>query len=70
VPVGDAQSRLDARLAWKNSTDRWGVAAFVTNLLDDQYVTRVSYITASTLGTPFASVSEPRAWGFEAFVTF
>ncbi len=70
VPVGDAQSRLDARLAWKNSTDRWGVAAFVTNLLDDQYVTRFNNITASTLGTPFASVSEPRAWGLEAFVTF
>ena len=70
VPVGDTQSRLDARLAWKNATDRWGVAAFVTNLLDDQYVTRVHNITASTLGTPFASVSEPRAWGFEAFVSF
>jgi len=70
VPVGDAQSRLDARLAWKNSTDRWGLAAFVTNLLDDQYVTRVNNVTASTLGTPFASVSEPRAWGLEAFVTF
>lgn len=70
VPVGDAQSRLDARLAWKNATDRWGVAAFVINLLDDQYVTRVNDITASTLGTPFASVSEPRAWGFEAFVSF
>ena len=70
VPVGDAQSRLDARLAWKNATDRWGVAAFVTNLLDDQYVTRFDNITASTLGTPFASVSEPRAWGLEAFVTF
>jgi iron complex outermembrane receptor protein len=70
VPVGDAQSRLDARLAWKNATDRWGLAAFVTNLLDDQYVTRAHNITASTLGTPFASVSEPRAWGVEAFVSF
>jgi iron complex outermembrane receptor protein len=70
VPVGDARSRLDARLAWKNATDRWGLAAFVTNLLDDQYVTRVHNITASTLGTPFASVSEPRAWGLEAFVSF
>jgi iron complex outermembrane recepter protein len=70
VPVGDAQSRLDARLAWKNATDRWGLAAFVTNLLDDQYVTRFDNITASTLGTPFASVSKPRAWGFEAFVSF
>jgi iron complex outermembrane recepter protein len=70
VPVGDDQSRLDARLAWKNATDRWGLAAFVTNLLDDQYVTRFDNITASTLGTPFASVSKPRAWGFEAFVSF
>ena len=70
VPVGDTQSRLDARLAWKNATDRWGLAAFVTNLLDDQYVTRFDNITASTLGTPFASISEPRAWGLEAFVTF
>ena len=70
VPVGDAQTRLDVRLAWKNAVDRWGLAVFVTNLLDDQYVTRVDNITAGSLGTPFAAVSEPRAWGVEAFVTF
>ena len=70
VEVGGAQGRLDLRLAWKHRDDRWGAAAFVTNLLDDQYVTDVDTVTAATLGTPFAAVSEPRQWGFEVFASF
>lgn len=70
VEVGEAQGRLDLRLAWKHRDDRWGAAAFVTNLLDDQYVTDVDTITAATLGTPFASISAPRQWGLEVFASF
>ena len=50
--------------------ERFGVAAFVTNVLDDQYVTGVNNLTTGNFGTPFASVSEPRMWGIEASLSF
>jgi iron complex outermembrane receptor protein len=68
--VGDATNRTDVRLAWSSETDRWGVAAYVTNVFDDQYVTGVNNITANTFGTPFASISEPRMWGVDVRVGF
>jgi iron complex outermembrane receptor protein len=68
--VGDAQDRLDVRLAWSSADDRWGLAAFVTNVLDDQYVTGVNNLTTDTFGTPFAAISEPRQWGVEASIAF
>jgi len=46
------------------------VAAYVTNVLDDQYVTGVNNITTDTFGTPFTLISEPRMWGVEATVAF
>ena len=68
--VGEDQQRLDLRLAWSSDDDRYGLAAFVTNMLDDQYVTGVNNLTTDTFGTPFASISAPRMWGMEASVAF
>lgn len=68
--VGEATERLDMRLAWTSASDTFGLAAYVTNLLDDQYVTGINNITTDTFGTPFASISEPRWWGVEATVSF
>jgi len=68
--VGEDQQRLDLRLAWSSDDDRYGLAAFVTNVLDDQYVTGVNNLTTDTFGTPFASISAPRMWGVEASVAF
>ncbi len=63
--VGEAQNRVDVRLAWSSEDNRLGAAAFVTNVFDDQYVTGVNNLTKATFGTPFASISEPRQWGLE-----
>ena len=68
--VGEATQRLDLRLAWTSTNEKYGVAAYVTNVLDDQYVTGVNNITTDTFGTPFTLVSEPRMWGVEATVAF
>ena len=62
--------RLDLRLAWTSTSDKYGLAAYVTNVLDDQYVTGVNNITTDTFGTPFALISQPRMWGVEATVAF
>jgi iron complex outermembrane receptor protein len=68
--VGEATNSTDVRLAWSSLDDSWGVAAFVTNLFDNQYVTGVNNLTRDTFGTPFASISEPRMWGVELRKSF
>jgi iron complex outermembrane receptor protein len=68
--VNEATQRLDLRLGWNSPGDRYGLAAYVTNALDDQYVTGINNLTAGPFGTPFASISEPRMWGVEATVKF
>lgn len=68
--VGEATERLDMRLAWSSASDTFGLAAYVTNLLDDQYVSGINRLTADTFGTPFTSISEPRQWGVEATLSF
>ena len=68
--VREVQQRLDLRLAWSSDDQRWGAAVFVTNLLDDQYITGVNNLTTDTFGTPFASISEPRQWGVEFSAAF
>ena len=68
--VGEATNRTDLRLAWSSADDRWGVAAFVTNVFDEHYVTGVNNLTTNTFGTPFASISEPRMWGVEFRIAF
>jgi len=68
--VGEATQRLDLRLAWTSASDTLGLAAFVTNALDDRYVTGINNLTTDTFGTPFASISRPRQWGVEATVSF
>jgi iron complex outermembrane receptor protein len=68
--VGEDTERLDLRLGWTSANDTFGLAAYVTNVLDDQYVTGINNITTDTFGTPFASISEPRWWGVEATISF
>ncbi len=68
--VGEDTQRLDARLAWSSTSGTFGLAAYVTNLLDDQYVTGINNITTDTFGTPFAAISEPRMWGAEVTFSF
>ena len=68
--MGEAKNRTDLRLAWNDAGDRFGVAAFVTNVFDDRYVTGVNNLTTNTFGTPFASISEPRMWGLEFTTNF
>ena len=68
--VNEATQRLDLRLGWNSTDDKYGLAAYVTNALGDQYVTGINNLSNGVFGTPFASVSEPRMWGVEATVKF
>ena len=68
--IGNMPSYTVADIAAGFGKDDWRLELFVTNVFDDQYVTGVNNITANTFGTPFASISEPRAWGVDFRVGF
>lgn len=66
----EAQNRTDVRLYWRNANARYQVGVYVNNLFDNQYVTGVNNITATTLGTPFVGLTEPRMWGVDLTYTY
>ncbi|HEX6832220.1 MAG TPA: TonB-dependent receptor [Rudaea sp.] len=68
--LNEATNRTDVRIGWSSPTMPWTIALFGTNIFDNRYVTGVNNITATTLGTPFASISQPRMWGVEFGVRF
>ncbi|KRG70192.1 hypothetical protein ABB29_07295 [Pseudoxanthomonas dokdonensis] len=67
--TGEAQNRTDMRLQWTSVDGQWGVGVYANNLFDNQYI-GVNNLTTSVLGTPFASVSEPRQYGLELNYSF
>ncbi|MBA5636003.1 TonB-dependent receptor [Duganella sp. LX20W] len=63
--VGGARQHSDLRLGWEADSGNWGVALFVNNVFDKRYVNRIDNTSAGIMGTPFATVSEPRRIGVE-----
>jgi iron complex outermembrane recepter protein len=68
--IGDAQNQTDTRLSWRNAKNNFGVSLYATNLFDERWVTGVDNITASTLGTPYAFVNDPRRYGIDLRASF
>jgi iron complex outermembrane receptor protein len=68
--LGTARNRTDLRVGWSSPDVPWSVALYGNNLFDKRYVTGISNISATTLGTPFASISAPRFWGVEVAAHF
>lgn len=60
--VGEAWDELDIRLALSDAAERWEVALFGRNVLDDRHVTQV----APFAGFPVASVNMPAQFGLQA----
>ncbi len=69
-PLGVAQNQTDARVGWRSATGKLGLSIYALNLFDKRYVTGINNITASTFGTPIASVNAPRRYGFDVHVGF
>ncbi len=67
---GQAQNRTDVRLQWTAASGHWGLGLYGNNVFDEQYVNGVNNISASVLGTPFASLTEPREVGMELNLKF
>jgi len=68
--LGAATNRTDGRIGWSSPNTTWSVAMYANNIFNKQYVTGISNISATTLGTPFASISAPRFWGAEVAAHF
>lgn len=67
---GQAQNRTDVRVQWTSADGVWGLGLYGNNVFDEQYVMGVNNISASVLGTPFASISDPREVGLELNLRF
>ena len=66
--VGAAQNHTDGRIGWEADTHKWGVAFYARNIFNNRYVQSIGNTSASTLGTPYASITAPRIVGVEAHI--
>jgi iron complex outermembrane recepter protein len=67
VQTGVAQTRVDLRLGWQSPGGHYGIALLVNNATDKQYLVMApnAGLGAFTLGTPYATATEPRFIGVE-----
>ncbi|WP_199098135.1 TonB-dependent receptor [Dyella sp. ASV21] len=68
--LNKAQERTDMRLDWSAASGRWGMALYVSNLFNKQYVNGLGTVSQSVLGTPYAYITPPRMYGAEFRVKF
>ncbi len=65
----DAYTVANARISYDGGGGRWGVAAFVNNMFDEEY--RVYAFDSSLFAGVVAGVyAKPRTWGFSATYRF
>ncbi len=67
---GDDKKILNARIAWTSEDDKYLVALWGKNLLDNQYTGIPGGLTATTFGTAHTQVSAPLTWGIDARYNF
>ncbi len=67
---GDDKKTLNARIAWTSDDEKYMLALWGKNLLDNQYTGIPGGLAASDLGAAHTSVSAPLTWGIDARVNF
>jgi len=68
--VDAAQNRTDLRASWVSPDERFELGVYANNVFDNQYVRGVNNLTAATLGTAFASITDPIFWGSDLRINF
>ena len=63
--LGGSIERTDVRMGWDNADHKWGLALYVTNLLNNRYVTGIDNTSLTVLGTAGAQISAPRIIGLQ-----
>lgn len=59
---------LNAQLAWQTADENWTITAFVTNLADEEYITRGLHFADFGFTTVYPG--RPREWGLSASYRF
>ncbi|WP_299981653.1 TonB-dependent receptor [uncultured Pseudoteredinibacter sp.] len=62
---GDDRKFLNARIAWRSQDERYGLALWGQNLLDNRYTSIPGGLAASDLASPTVSLTEPRTYGID-----
>mgnify|MGYP003585083859 FL=1 len=70
LDLGEAQELANLRLGWTSVDNRFGMALYGENLLDNQYVSGMGTYGKTVLGTVGARLTTPRIWGVEFSVAF
>lgn len=65
INYGGPQQRTDARIAWDSVDHKWGIGLYVTNLLNNRYITGIDTVSSTVLGTASATISAPRIVGVQ-----
>ncbi len=63
--IDGSTQRTDGRIGWDAGDHKFGLALYVTNLLNNRYVTGIDNTALTVLGTPAAQISAPRIIGVQ-----
>jgi iron complex outermembrane receptor protein len=69
IMFGNATQHTDGRIGWDAGSHKWGIALYVTNMLNKRYITGIDTTSSSVLGTPAAQISAPRMIGLQMHVS-
>jgi len=64
--VGSGWSEVDLRLALAGNRDKWEVALFGQNVLNNRHISQIVPFT----GFPFATLNTPVTWGVSGSFKF
>ncbi|MGN6269657.1 MAG: TonB-dependent receptor [Sphingomonas sp.] len=61
---------INAKIGWRAPGDRWSIAAYAENLLNEKYLRTLNTISADIFETPYVRIDRPRFYGIELGLRF
>ncbi|MBC6982593.1 TonB-dependent receptor [Caulobacter sp. 17J80-11] len=68
--LDDSRNLVNARIGWNSPDGRYTASVWAENLLDERTVASLNTISATSLGTPYVRLDQPRFWGVQLGVHF
>ncbi|MCP9223563.1 TonB-dependent receptor [Erythrobacter sp. LQ02-29] len=68
--LDEPRNLINARVGWRSPGDRYQIALFVENLLDDQKVRTLGTLSAGTFQTPYVRLDKPRFYGISLSASY
>ncbi|MBB6522563.1 TonB-dependent receptor [Pseudoteredinibacter isoporae] len=67
---GADRKRLNARISWTDSEQKYELALWGRNLTDSQFVSNIGGLGINTINTPVANIEQPRTFGLDISYNF